>query len=142
MKYKFNNKSPIKLIGYLFILLNFLVLSCVQGQSILDASVRLDSIPGSDTTKFGNFYVQVADTINVSEVEITLSSSEDSIDIASQIFQYDQTSGLPIPLEYNRVGNVIQLKIGPIPLIPTYFASVRTKDLTNIWSDRFIFIFN
>lgn len=118
----------------------FLILFCwctisSNAQSPLDAAV-------SFTDNEGFFKVVVADTNNVSEIEVMVGSDDNPAELFSHVFSYDQSSGLPSGLSYSRSANEIILGMGTVTLLNAYNAKARLKDGSGNWSSWYEFIGN
>lgn len=89
-----------------------------------------------------SFSIEISDTLNASDIELQLGSMRDSTDLFSDLFTFDQYSGLSSGLSYSRTGNIVTIGIGTISVQDLYYGSVRIKNTSNQWGDYYKFIQN
>ncbi len=90
----------------------------------------------------GMFYVQLPDSAGYSNVDVQLIDTlEDSI-LFARNFVFDQTSGLPPGISWQRMGTELQLGIGTFPVRIAWLGKVRLKTSSGQWSDWYEFLFS
>lgn len=87
------------------------------------------------------YYIELADTNSVSEIEIKLSSERTSVNMVNTVFTYDAPNTLPQGFSYTRNGNIIAIDMGEFPEQAAYYGNVRTKSGGN-WSSTYTFVSN
>lgn len=90
----------------------------------------------------GNYFVEVPDTTNVSQIEIKLGSNPGLADYVNQVFDYDVTTGLPTGYTYSRTGRIINISIGNRTEDGAYYGQVRIKNNSGSWSAVYPFVSN
>jgi hypothetical protein len=106
-----------------------------KSQTILDANL---SVSGNT----GNFSLVVADTSDVSEIELQIGSDENPSEVFEHTFVYDQTSVLPGGLTYTRSGASINLGLGTLTPLSIYHVKTRLKNGSGGWGDWYEFVGN
>lgn len=89
----------------------------------------------------GVYYIELADTNSISEIEIKLSSERTSDNMVNTAFTYDAPNTLPQGFSYTRNGNIIAVDMGEFPEQPAYYGKVRTK-IGGSWSNTYTFVSN
>lgn len=113
----------------------------VLGQSIQDVSFSaVDS--ASSGIIVSSFVVQLTDTVQIDQIEVTLGSNEGLSDLLNYSFVFDQTNGLPNNFAYLRSAKRVSLDTGSITEYPTYFGRVRLKLSSGNYTDYFSFTSN
>ncbi|HEX5002410.1 MAG TPA: hypothetical protein VFW78_07925 [Bacteroidia bacterium] len=118
------------------ILLSVKETSAQTVQKPTDATVSFDSL--STCT----FYVQVPDTNAVAMLEIGLGTAPGMTDLLAQTFVYDNSSGLPSGMNWNRTGDKVYLTLGTLTPPAAFFARVRIKNHFGNWSGYYQFLAN
>lgn len=122
----------------LLLILNFSIKVNAQ-VAVTDAYAKIDP---SGASQRATFYIELADTNNISSLEVKLGGQEGSSELISQELLYDITTGLPAGFSYSRIGNKIYITSSVFSDVSTYFGSVRIKNNGGTWSDEFKFITN
>ncbi|MBP6511984.1 MAG: hypothetical protein KA347_04890 [Bacteroidia bacterium] len=121
----------------LFILFSGLPL---KAQSNFDAYV-ITSSPVNDVVE-GTMFITLTDTNQIDLIEVKVGSREGQADLANQQFTFDQTSGLPAGMSWQRSGYRITLSLGSFAYSDVQFGYVRLKNSSGVWSDTFAFVTN
>ncbi len=124
----------------LFLLLFILSGNPLQAQSNFDAYV-ITSQPVNDVVE-GTMFITLSDTNQIDLIEVKVGSKEGQADLANQQFTYDQTSGLPAGMSWQRIGNRITLSLGSFAYSDLQFGYVRLKNSSGVWSGTFAFVTN
>lgn len=111
-----------------------------QTNPITDAYAKVDASTGAHLKAV--FFIEIADTNDVAQVEIKLGSAEGQNDLVSHIFDFDETSGLPAGFSYLRSGSKVTVGTNDFTDMSTYFGAVRVKSAGGSWSDPYTFITN
>ncbi len=124
------------------LLLLFILFSGIplQAQSNFDAYV-ITSQPVNDVVE-GTMFITLTDTNQIDLIEVKVGSKEGQADLANHQFTYDQTSGLPAGMAWQRTGNRITLSLGSFAYSDLQFGYVRLKNSSGMWSDTFAFVTN
>lgn len=102
---------------------------------------RISFTPATSGFLTATFNIQLLDSTGYSEVDVRLIDSiEDSI-LYSRSFLFDQTTGLPTGITWQRQGTNVQLGIGTIPERIAWLGKVRVKTTAGVWSDWYEFLF-
>jgi len=88
------------------------------------------------------YFVELPDTVSISEIEIKLGTREGFNDLVTHVFAFDVSSGLPSGFSYSRNNNKLQLKVGNVNESPIYFGEVRLKSTSGNWDAPFKFTTN
>ncbi len=112
----------------------------LQAQSNFDAYVTT-SAPINDVVT-GTMFITLTDTNQIGLIEVKVGSREGQVDLANQQFTYDQTSGLPSGMAWQRTGFRITLSLGSFAYSDLQFGYVRLKNNSGVWSDIFAFVTN
>ena len=124
-----------------FVLLLFILSgNSLQAQSNFDAYV-ITSAPVNDVVE-GTMFITLTDTNQIDLIEVKVGSKEGQADLANQQFTYDQTSGLPAGMSWQRSGYRITLSLGSFAYSDLQFGYVRLKNSSGVWSDAFAFVTN
>ena len=124
----------------LVLLLFILTGNSLQAQSNFDAYV-ITSQPVNDVVE-GTMFITLTDTNQIVLIEVKVGSKEGQADLANHQFTYDQTSGLPAGMAWQRTGNRITLSLGSFAYSDLQFGYVRLKNSSGVWSDTFAFVTN
>lgn len=118
---------------------------CFSGQAVfsqtqpVDVRVALtDAVTGYVT---GRFYITLPDSNGISEVDAQLIDSIDDSLLFNHSFLFDQSSGLPEGLSWQRNGVEVELGTGTLPVRMAWVGRVRLKNTSNQWSDWYEFLF-
>lgn len=111
-----------------------------QTNPVSDAYAKVDASTGANLR--ATFFIEVADTTDVSQLEIKLGTADGQSDLVSHTYDYDVTTGLPAGFSYSRTGNKVTLGTNDFSDMSTYFGTVRLKNGSGTWSDEFKFITN
>lgn len=101
-------------------------------------SMKTTAVAG---TVHGVYYIELADTNNVSQIEIKLGTGWTSADLVNVVFTYDSPGSLPQGYSYTREGNKIAIDMGNFPEQSSYYGNVRTKNGAT-WSNNYTFVSN
>jgi hypothetical protein len=118
----------------LMVFLTFLSLEG-QAQTPLDANLSI-----SNNT--GIFSLVIPDSTNISEIELIIGTKANLSDVFAYTYTFDQNSGLPSGLAFNRVGMITYLGIGIITIQNVYNSKVRLKNTSGTWGDWYEIISN
>jgi len=123
-------------------LLTFLIFSGIplKAQSNFDAYVTT-SEPINDVVD-GTLFITLTDTNQIDLIEVKVGSKEGQADLANHQFTYDQTSGLPAGMAWQRTGYRVTLSLGSFAYSDLQFGYVRLKSSSDVWSDTFAFVTN
>jgi len=88
------------------------------------------------------FYVKLPDSTGFTDVDIKLIDSLDDVVLFERNFVFDQTSGLPSGITWQRNGTEVNLGIGSHIQKIAYMGKVRLKNTAGLWSDWYEFLFN
>jgi len=123
-------------------LLTFLIFSGIplKAQSNFDAYV-ITSEPINDVVD-GTLFITLTDTNQIDLIEVKVGSKEGQADLANHQFTYDQTSGLPAGMAWQRTGYRVTLSLGSFAYSDLQFGYVRLKSSSDVWSDTFAFVTN
>ncbi|MBK7681508.1 MAG: hypothetical protein KA347_01935 [Bacteroidia bacterium] len=124
----------------LVLLLFILTGNSLQAQSNFDAYV-ITSQPVNDVVE-GTMFITLTDTNQIDLIEVKVGSKEGQADLANHQFTFDQTSGLPAGMSWQRTGNRITLSLGSFAYSDLQFGYVRLKNSSGVWSDTFAFVTN
>ena len=124
----------------LFLLLFILSGNPLQAQTTFDAYVTT-SAPVNDVVT-GTMFITLTDTNQIDLIEVKVGSKEGQADLANHQFTYDQTSGLPAGMAWQRTGYRITLSLGSFAYSDVQFGYVRLKNNSGLWSDTFAFVTN
>ncbi|MBP6511308.1 MAG: hypothetical protein KA347_01425 [Bacteroidia bacterium] len=124
------------------LLLLFILFSGIplKAQSNFDAYVTT-SAPINDVVE-GTMFITLSDTSQIDLIEVKVGSKEGQADLANHQFTYDQTSGLPAGMAWQRTGYRITLSLGSFAYSDLQFGYVRLKNNSGVWSDIFAFVTN
>ena len=124
------------------LLLLFILFSGIplKAQSNFDAYVTT-SAPINDVVE-GTMFITLSDTSQIDLIEVKVGSKEGQADLANHQFTYDQTSGLPAGMAWQRTGYRITLSLGSFAYSDLQFGYVRLKNISGTWSDTFAFVTN
>ncbi|MBK7682143.1 MAG: hypothetical protein IPJ26_06590 [Bacteroidetes bacterium] len=124
------------------LLLLFILFSGIplKAQSNFDAYV-ITSAPINDVVE-GTMFITLSDTSQIDLIEVKVGSKEGQADLANHQFTYDQTSGLPAGMAWQRTGYRITLSLGSFAYSDLQFGYVRLKNNSGVWSDIFAFVTN
>jgi hypothetical protein len=90
----------------------------------------------------GTMFITLTDTSQIDLIEVKVGSKEGQADLANHQFTYDQTSGLPAGMAWQRTGYRITLSLGSFAYSDLQFGYVRLKNSSGVWSDTFAFVTN
>jgi hypothetical protein len=90
----------------------------------------------------GIFYINEVDTLNTSQVEVSVCSSEGDTSAVYQVVDFDNGAGLPTGFSYSRNGDRIAIEVSATAVLWTYHCSVRIKDSGGVWGNSLHFITN
>ena len=120
-----------------------LLLICSQSYSqSLTAYAEFSDSARNANSLSGFFYLNEADTLNVSQLEVKVGFEDGDTSAVYQIFDFDVFSGLPYGFSYKREKNIITLGVYSNQLIWTYYCEIRTKSSSGTWSTPFKFVTN
>ncbi len=124
------------------LLLLFILFSGIplKAQSNFDAYVTT-SAPINDVVE-GTMFITLSDTSQIDLIEVKVGSKEGQADLVNHQFTYDQTSGLPAGMAWQRTGYRITLSLGSFAYSDLQFGYVRLKNNSGVWSDIFAFVTN
>ena len=128
------------LIRCLVLLLFILTGNPLLAQSNFDAYV-ITSQPVNDVVE-GTMFITLTDTNQIDLIEVKVGSREGQADLANQQFTFDQTSGLPTGMAWQRTASRITLSLGSFAYSDLQFGYVRLKNNSGTWSDTFAFVTN
>lgn len=97
--------------------------------------------PAPNHMSAGVCQVTLTDSANTSRIEVILRDRIADSAWFSHEFVFDQLTGLPAGLSYQRAGNFVTLGLGLLPKQPGWNGRVRVKDSSGHWSDPLEFIF-
>jgi len=89
----------------------------------------------------GNYFIQVPDTGNVTQIEIVLGTSLGGNEYLSHVINFDGT-GLPSGFSFSRTANMVTIGIGDLTENAAYYGQVRLKDNSGSWSSIYQFVSN
>lgn len=116
-----------------------LVVSATNAQpSDAYVSMKATAVAG---TVHGVYYIELADTNSVNQIEIKLGTDWTTIDLVNVVFTYDSPGSLPQGYSYSRNGNIIAIDMGNFPAQASYYGNVRTKNGVT-WSNNYTFVSN
>jgi hypothetical protein len=115
-------------------ILQVFLYSVLNAQTPSDANLIIQSGQGE-------MLVHLPDTTTITHLEVELGTANASSDLFHYVFTYDQSTGLPMGLHYQRSGAEVTLGLGIIDAADPYFARVRLKH-SGLWSDWFSFLAN
>ena len=116
-----------------------LVVSATNAQpSDAYVSMKATAVAG---TVHGVYYIELADTNSVNQIEIKLGTDWTSADMVNAVFTYDTPGSLPQGYRYTRNGNIIAIDMGNFPEQSSYYGNVRTKNGAT-WSNNYTFVSN
>ncbi len=118
----------------LIVLFTFLSLEG-KAQTPLDANLSISS-------NTGIFSLVIPDSTNISEIELIIGTKANLSDVFAHTYTFDQTSGLPSGLSFNRDGMITYLGIGTITVQNVYNSKVRLKNTSGVWGDWYEIISN
>ena len=101
-------------------------------------SMKATAVAG---TVHGVYYIELADTNSVNQIEIKLGTDWTSADLVNVVFTYDSPGSLPQGYSYSRNGNIIAIDMGNFPAQASYYGNVRTKNGAT-WSNNYTFVSN
>ena len=101
-------------------------------------SMKATAVAG---TVHGVYYIELADTNSVNQIEIKLGTDWTSADLVNVVFTYDSPGSLPQGYSYSRNGNIIAIDMGNFPGQASYYGNVRTKNGAT-WSNNYTFVSN
>jgi len=132
--------------GFLKILIvQFLVLMCcISFSETIEAQTvapPLDSYV-SNTSGTVTVFVALPDSTTSTEIEVAIGSENNSGDLFSHTYAFDQATGLPSGLSYSREGTHLYLGAGAITLTDAYNVKIRLKDSGGNWSAYYDYIAN
>ena len=87
-------------------------------------------------------FIALPDSTTSSEIEVAIGSKNNSGDLFSHTYAFDQTSGLPSGLSYSREGTHLYLGAGAVVLTDAYNVKIRLKDSAGNWSAYYDYIAN
>jgi len=87
-------------------------------------------------------FVSLPDSTTASEIEVAIGSENNSGDLFSHTYAFDQATGLPSGLSYSREGTHIYLGAGAITLTDAYNVKIRLKNSSGNWSAYYDYIAN
>ncbi|MBK7967009.1 MAG: hypothetical protein IPK10_18220 [Bacteroidetes bacterium] len=114
------------------LLLLFILFSGIplKAQSNFDAFVTT-SAPINDVVE-GTMFITLTDTNQIDLVEVKVGSKEGQADLANQQFTYDQTSGLPAGMSWQRLGYRVTISLGSFAYSDLQFGYVRLKNNSGV----------
>jgi hypothetical protein len=83
-----------------------------------------------------SFFVELTDTLNTSQIEVSLGTVPDLSDVLFKNFSFDASP--PAGCTYSRNHNTLSLSVGTIPDQRTYYANVRVNHNGSWTSYKFI----
>ena len=119
------------------VLIVFLTFLSLEGkaQTPLDANLSISS-------NTGIFSLVIPDSTTISEIELIIGTKANLSDVFSHTYTFDQTSGLPSGLSFNRDGMTTYLGIGTITVQNVYNSKVRLNNTAGMWGDWYEIISN
>ena len=124
----------------LVLLLFILTGNSLQAQSNFDAYV-ITSQPVNDVVE-GTMFITLSDTSQIDLIEVKVGSKEGQADLANQQFTFDQISGLPAGMSWQRIGYQVTISLGSFAYSDLQFGYVKLKNNSGTWSDLFAFVTN
>ena len=118
----------------------FLLLSNSSIAQPSDAYVSMKATAVAGTVH-GVYYIELADTNSVNQIEIKLGTDWTSTDLVNAVFTYDTPGSLPQGYRYTRNGNIIAIDMGNFPEQSSYYGNVRVKNGAT-WSNNYTFVSN
>lgn len=96
----------------------------------------LDSLPMiSDSTIYQvGMNLNLYDSTDIQNIEVKLGSTDGGSEFMSHVFAFDVSGSLGGGLSYVRNGNSIQLGLGELTGVYSYFAEVRVQHLNGTYS--------
>jgi hypothetical protein len=105
-------------------------------------SARVLFTPTSNNLNMGNFQIELTDSTGFSEVEVKLvDAMKDSL-LFERIYAFDQITGLPTNITWQRSGTKVQMGMGTFPTSLAWKGKVRVKNSGGIWGEWMEFLFN
>ena len=114
---------------------------CVNAQVPTDAYATTSATITNGRTAC-TYFVELPDTVSISEIEINLGTREGVNDLVTHVFAFDVYSGLPSGFSYSRDKNKLRLEVGNVNESPIYFGEVKLKSNTGNWDAPFKFTTN
>jgi hypothetical protein len=90
----------------------------------------------------GIFYINEVDTLNTSQLEISVGIFEGDTSAVYQVVNFDNGAGLPTGFSYSRNGDRVAIEVSAAAVLWTYHCSVRIKDSGGVWGIPLHFITN
>ena len=87
-------------------------------------------------------FVALPDSTTTSEIEVSIGSKNNTGDLFSHVYLFDQISGLPPGLSFAREGTHLYLGAGAITLTNAYNVKIRLKNSSGSWSANYDYIAN
>ena len=115
----------------------------------MNSNIAIAQNPAPPTDSYINFdngtgllYVAIADSNNVSEIEVGIGAKGNYSDIFSHTYVYDQSAGLPAGLTYARTNLNVFLGVGALSVPAAYNVQVRIKNSNGNWSTWYKYVSN
>ena len=108
--------------------------------SIVDVSISLAANPAGQFV--GTCNLVISDTLDCDLVAVELSDATVDSVMFYREFQYDQTTGMPSGISWNRSENHIILGLGSLSNMLNWKARVSLKDAQGSWTTWEEFLFN
>ncbi len=129
-------------------ILLFVMLLCgmqvtAYSQSVV-SGIQLEGQPsvqradGTDSLYRVVWKVSLADTINIGVIELKIGSTPDGGDKFSQEYVFDQTTGLPAGMAYEREAYEVRITIGDLYVDNRYYYQVKLLDFQREEIHRFL----
>jgi hypothetical protein len=140
-------KMKVFLLDYLkfpiiLIILFFHTLTVLSQSSVFNAYAVFSDTARAASSLQGTFYINEVDTLNTSQLEISVGISEGDTSAVYQVVDFDNGAGLPTGFSYSRNGDRIAIEVSAAAVLWTYHCSVRIKDSGGVWGIPLHFITN
>ncbi len=103
---------------------------------------RVTFTPAGSGIVSATFFVNLPDSTGFTDVDIKLIDILEEVILFERNFVFDQTSGLPAGITWQRNGTEVNLSIGTHIQKIAYLGKVRLKNTAGNWSDWYEFLFN
>lgn len=101
-------------------------------------SMAASAAPGTVTA---NYFVEVSDTNDISQIEIVPGASMGGNEYLSQVINFNG-SNLPSGFSLSRTANIVHVGIGTVAANAAYYGQVRLKSNNGSWSPYYTFVSN
>jgi hypothetical protein len=120
----------------------FLLMNCCFKTQAQIISARVLFTPTTNNLNMGNFQIELTDSTGFSEVEVKLvDAMKDSL-LFERIYAFDQITGLPTNITWQRTGTKVQMGMGTFSKSLAWKGKVRVKNSGGIWGEWMEFLFN